>query len=161
VEARQRIAGDKSDECRHGRGAARFELCKSLRILRHRRRREGIRRQTLTGTQRLAAATQDQIVQWPLLKVLRALGERGTDADPGPQNSLAASNHAAVLMVSPYAVSSKKRLPHLVQHHGIGLGSKADAAIIFPVRHLLPRFSLIPLLRRVEQYYCCRTAHIT
>jgi hypothetical protein len=88
VEARQRIVGvrpDKSGECRHGRGAARFELCKSLRILRHRRGLEGIRRERLIGTQRLAAATQDQIAQWPVLKVLRALGERGTDADPGPQ----------------------------------------------------------------------------
>jgi hypothetical protein len=60
-------------------------FAKSLRILRHRRRLGGIRRQTLTGTQRLAAATQDQIAQWPVLKVLPALGERGTDADPGPQ----------------------------------------------------------------------------
>jgi hypothetical protein len=137
VEARQRIVGvrpDKSGECRHGRGAARFELCKSLRILRHRRGLEGIRRERLIGTQRLAAATQDQIAQWPVLKVLRALGERGTDADPGPQKLVGSlQSRCGIDGVAVRGVVEEAAPAEIADQRGTGVNADAgDAEIHAP-----------------------------
>src|SRR3984885_16310490 len=75
------MRSDQRRKRRHRRGVSGLKLGEGLAILRRRRSLECRLRQRLVSPQRLAAPAQQEIADRPAAKLLRAVSNRGADAN--------------------------------------------------------------------------------